>query len=555
MKPTRLFALGGMQEIGKTTIVIEYDYEIFIIDAGIKFPESWLSGIDGIIPDYTYLKENQHKIKALLITHAHEDHIGGIPYLLKQVHIKDIYIPKLGIHYLENKFKEHDVQSKHTINEIVLDTVVKSKHMVVDFYTTQHSIPDSFGIRIKTPNGTIVDTGDFRFDYTPIGNKTDFSRMEQIGNEGVDILISDSTNAMLSPHSPTEIDILKDIEKEMTSTEGLFILTTFASNLTRVNAIIELAAKLGKKVFTFGRSMKRGVDIAVKIGYLNVPDGVLIDSKKIDKYDKKDSVLLCTGSQGEEMAALNRISFDKNPKIKIKPGDKIVFSSSPIPGNRIRIEEMINRLYKLGAIIKENKIDGIFHTSGHAYHDEHMKTFELMKPKFFVPYHGELRMSIAHGVTAVEAGVKEENVIIIKNGDVIELVKNVARKTNEEINSGPLYIDSKVISESTVSTIKEREKLGINGFAGVAISINRKDKKIVGRPKIISRGTFYAKENKELLLEIKKLVYGTTLYFINNHNDWKQIDLKKILRERLLNYFYKTKRREPTILTTIYEVN
>lgn len=551
MKPTRLFALGGMQEIGKTTIVVEYDDEIFIIDAGIKFPSSWLLGIDGIIPNYEYLKKNWKKIQALLITHSHDDHIGGIPFLLKEIPIPKIYVPKIGIEYLKNKFHDQKLKTQVQMLEIDKDSKVQSKNMTVDFYTTQHSIPDSFGIRIKTPNGTIVDTGDFRFDYTPIGNLTDFDRMKQIGDEGVDILISDSTNSMSENSSPSENEIIKDITSAILESKGLTFITTFASNLTRLNKMIQIGEEMNKKIALFGRSMIKGFEIARKIGYINIKDESIIDAKNINKYDRNEVLIFCTGSQGEEMSALNRISQSTHQNIKIKNNDTIIFSSSPIPGNRIKIEEMVNRLYKLGAKIKEHKIDGLYHTSGHAFKDEHIKTFELMKPKYFIPYHGEYRMSTTHAQTAIECNVKKENILIIKNGDVIEILNHNAKITDEYIENGPMYIDSNFVSSLTENVIAEREKMGENGFLGITMLIDRKRNSIIGRPRIISRGTFYTKDNQDVMIEAQRLVHSSTLYWIKNNKNWNVNEVKSLIEKRLQPYFYKIKRREPMIISSI----
>ncbi|MBN3534945.1 ribonuclease J [Mycoplasma procyoni] len=550
MQPTKMFALGGMQEIGKSTLVIEDQNDIVIIDAGIKFADSFTTGIKGIIPDYSYLKENQDKIRGLFITHGHEDHIGGVTYLLQQVHVPTIYAPRIAIQYLKAKFDDRGIRRKINYVEIERDAVHKFNSLVVDFWTAQHSIPDAFGIRVTSPNGSIMCTGDFRFDYTPIGNFTDFSRLQEIGEQDLSVLLSDSTNAMRPFHSPSEKDILKDIETHMLAAQKKIIITAFASNLTRVKVIIELAAKLGKKVVTFGRSMVSGVQIGRKMGYIDAPADVFIDKKNISKYQDNELVILTTGSQGEQMAALNRMSLGKHPQVTLKHGDMIIFSSSPIPGNRIKIELLVNKLYKLGAIIKENGVDGYLHTSGHAYKEEHEKIFKLTKPTYFVPYHGEYRMSVVHGQTAVENGVKPENIIIPKIGEVLYLKNKVLTKSKEVVNAGPIFIDGDVVSKVNSNIIKERAALGENGFVYVTIAIDREKNNIVGRPRVISRGSFYVKKSTEFVEEIKRIAHGAILFTIRNKKDWTIPELKQLIEERLTPFFYREKRRNPLILSS-----
>jgi ribonuclease J len=371
-------------------------------------------------------------------------------------------------------------------------------------------------VRIKTPNGTIADTGDFRFDYTPIGNKTDFARMEQIGNEGLDLLISDSTNAMTDKHSPSEKGILLDIEKFMKQAKGKIIFTTFASNQTRVRAVIELAEKLNRKVVTFGRSMVTGVDIGVKLGNINISRNTLIDKKQISKYQDNELFILTTGSQGEKFSALVNMSKKKHAQVQLKKDDLILFSASPIPGNRIQIEQLINQLSKLQVIIKQHRIDGYLHTSGHAYHDEHVKTFKLLKPKYFLPYHGEYRMSVVHVATAIECGIPAENNILTKNGHVMELIDHKLKLTGEVIDVGPIYIDGKVASKTSSLIINERTALSQQGFINIIAIINKKENRIMGRTRLMSRGAFYVNDIKDEMIQAQKIAHGSILYAIKN---------------------------------------
>lgn len=555
MSPTKIFGLGGMQEIGKSTLVIQYENHIFIIDTGIKFCDSYVTGVNGSIPDFTFLAENQDKIEGLFITHGHEDHIGGVPYLVQQVDVKKIFAPRIAIQYLKLKFEDMKIKRNIEFIETEKDAVWTFGPCQVDFWTAQHSIPYAFGIRIKTPNGSLMMTGDFRFDYTPIGNFTDFNKLKQIGDEGLDVLFSDSTNAMRPNHSPSESDILKDIKKYMLEAEKKIIVTAFASNLTRIKAIIELGASLNKKVVAFGRSMVDGIDIGRRLGYINVPDEVFIDKKSLSKFGDNELLILTTGSQGEELAGLAKMSWGKHPNITIKPKDTIIFSSSPIPGNRSKIELLVNRLYKLGAIIRENGVDGYLHTSGHAYKEEHRKIFELTRPKYFMPYHGEYRMSVVHGYTAIESGVDAKNILIARLGDVYYLENHQVRLSNEKVYFGPVFIDGNILSKTNSQIIKERSELGQNGFMHVVLAINKEKNLIIGKPRIVSRGAFYVKNSLHLIEEAKRLVHGAILYTIKNSNDWTVPQLKQLIIDRLAPFFYKNKRRDVVIIPTILFTN
>lgn len=549
MNPTRIIPLGGVQEIGKATLLIEQDDHIFLIDAGIKFADTFTTGIKGIIPNYSYLNLPNKKVEALFITHGHEDHIGGVIYLVKQTKLKKIFAPKIAISYLKLKFEEHKITRKIEFFEIDKNDSYKfPKGVVVDFWTAQHSIPDAFGVRITTPHGKIMCTGDFRFDYTPIGNYTDFARLDEIGKQGLTALLSDSTNAMRPFHSPSEKDILVDIKKHMENAKRKIIITAFASNLTRVKVIIELAAQLDKKIVTFGRSMIQGIKIGRKLGYIDVPSDIFIDKKQLSSIDDSKLVVLTTGSQGEQLAALSRMSYGKHPSIKISKGDTVIFSSSPIPGNRMVIELLINRLYKLGATIKENGTDGYLHTSGHAYRHEHDKIFQLTKPKYFIPYHGEYRMSIVHGQSGVENGVDSNNIIIPEAGRVYEMKDEVITPTNEMIDYGPIYIDGTSILNTNAALIKERAKLGTSGFVSTILTINKKTNSIIGKPQIISRGAFFVKNSTKLIEETKRIVHGSILHCIRNNSNWTIPELKQLIIDRLSTLYHKERRRVPLII-------
>lgn len=555
MSYTKIFGLGGVHEIGKSTLVIHHEKSIAIIDAGIKFADSSTTGLHGIIPNYSYLKKHEDQIEGIFVTHGHEDHIGGIIYLLQQVKINKIFAPKIAIEYLKYKLEDRGLRIKVEFIEIKKDDTHHLGSLVVDFWTAQHSIPDAFGIRVKTPDGSVLCTGDFRIDYQPIGNYTDFSKLEQIGKEGLTLLLSDSTNAMRPNHSPSENDILKDIEKIMLAAKRKIIITTFASNLIRIKVIIELAEKLNKKIAVFGRSMVNGIAIGKELGYIKTPDSFFIDKKSIDQYEDKDIVILTTGSQGEQLAALSRMSYEKHPQVSIRKNDTIIFSSSPIPGNKMKIELLINRLYKLGAIIKENGVDGYLHTSGHAYQEEHEKIFSIAKPKYFFPYHGEYRMSVVHGQTAIRSGVKPENVIIPGIGEVVKMEKGKISLSSEKIEVKPVYIDGETILTESDDVVNERILLGENGFVFVVVLINKEKKIIIGKPKIISKGAFYVKNSNGFVEKVNKLVHGSVLFTIKNDPNWTIRDIQKVVSQRVQVFFYTEKRRRPLVSTTVFFTN
>ncbi len=551
MQSTKFFALGGMQEIGKSMLVVEHDSEIAIIDCGIKFTNSIETGIQGIIPDYYYLKQHENKIIGVFITHGHEDHIGGIPYLIQQVSIKTIYASGIAISLIKKRLDSMKIKTKTKFVEIDRNSVFKFKHLKIDVWTAQHSIPDAFGIRVKSTNGSIMSTGDYRFDYTPIGNFTDFTKLKKIGDEGLDILTSDSTNSMIPDASPSEQKIIHDLDLNIASTKGKVIFTTFASNVNRVKVGIDLAVKNNRKVCIFGRSMINGIEIAKQFKFIDVPENVFVDKKDIDKIPDEKIFILSTGSQGEEMAALWKMAIGKHQYVKLKNNDVVIFSSSPIPGNRMKIELLINQLYKIGAEARENRIDGLLHISGHAYHDENKKIIELTRPKYFIPAHGFYRQSAVHGYTAIESGIKNGNVILLANGEVVELKNHVVKKTEEKIPHGPIFIDSTIAGNETMEPILIRDKLAQNGFVNIIAVIDREKKEIIGKTRVICRGSLYVKESKEEINEIQRLAHGGILYTIKNNPNWKESEIEELLKLRIEPYFYKHKRRKPLVLVSI----
>ncbi len=552
--PTAIFSLGGIQEIGKNTYVMEHGDEIWIIDAGIKFPEDWGTGIEGIIPNYQWLKENESKIQGLIITHGHEDHIGGIPYLLKEIDLKCIYAPRFAQELIKAKLRDKKVVFKGDLNLIDGDTVIKTKNFLIDFYSINHSIPDAYGSRYRTINGTIVTTGDFKFDYSPIAQKTDFWKIARIGQEKVDLFISDSTNSLIPGITPSEKDVMARIEEIFRkSLNNRIILAAFASNVYRLKTIVDCAIKYNRKILIFGRSMKKGIDIARKIKYIKAPLSVFVENRNLHKYKPHEILILSTGSQGEPLAALSRIAQGIHPYVTIQKNDIIVFSSSPIPGSYARVENLTNKLIKLGAVVLENSAMNTVHTSGHASQGDQKLMFNLIKPVHFAPMHGEYRMLAAHIDTAVSTGVDRDKTFLIHNGDRLELLNGKVTQS-ESVPAEPIYIDGNDITGHTRRIISDRNKLGKDGLISVVITIDSRKNVIIGKPKIISRGTFYVKNSLQTIIASQKIALSAVKDYFQTAQKVTFSGLKQSIQKRLLPYIHRTKKRDPILIPVILNI-
>ena len=548
---TRFAILGGLGEIGKNMYAIEHEDEIILIDAGISFAELTPLGIDYTIPDYTYLKENESKIKALFITHGHEDHIGAIPILIQMVDVKNIYAPNQACELIKMKLADRNLRFDNLF-AYQSDDVIKFKYFEVDFFRTTHSIPDSHGIRVKTPNGTIVTTGDFKFDFTPIGPMADLHKMAEIGKEGVDLLVSDSTNALNDGISNSESTVdatINDIfDNEVNSR---IIIATFASNIYRLKHIVETCYKHKRKICIFGRSMESNIEISIKGGYINHKE-LFISPEEANTLKPKEVCILCTGSQGEPLAALSRIANLEHKHIKLRPDDVVVFSSSPIPGNALSISRTINKLCLQGVKVYTNSNISDIHTSGHANKEELKLMIRLMMPKYMLPFHGEYRMLKSHADLAVMCGVKKENTFILDNGDTLILNNHIITK-GEKIKSDDIYINSNRASEVATQVIRDRKIMASDGILVIVSNIDMKNKKLLTKPTIVTRGFIQVNDNTELInmLEIKSSLLITTKLKENNIGFQ---DIKSYLQTNISNYIMELTGRRPIILPIILDI-
>ena len=547
----KIIPLGGLLEIGKNITVFEYENDIILVDCGLAFPEDDMLGIDLVIPDLTYLEKNKEKIKGLVITHGHEDHIGSIPYLLKQINVP-IYATKLTIGLIEHKLEEHRLLKSAKLNVVNPGQTVDFGAMKVEFIRTTHSIPDACSLAIHTPVGVVVHTGDFKIDYTPIdGEMMDFGRLAELGNRGVLALMSDSTNSERKGYTMSESTVGEVLDKLFINCTKRIVVATFSSNVHRVQQIVNSAVKYGRKVAICGRSMINTIETARKFGYIKVPDNIFIDIDMIKSYPDDRLTIITTGSQGETMSALTRMASGEHKKVQITPNDLIIISANPIPGNENAVSKVIDDLMKIGAEVVYNALEDI-HVSGHACQEEQKLMISLVKPKYFIPVHGEYRQLIAHSETAKKVGVNPENIFIMTNGRILELNEYEAKLTGT-VPVGRIMVDGLGVGDVGNIVLRDRQRLSQDGLIIIVLTMDSVTGTVVAGPDVLSRGFVYVRDSENLMEEIKKLLRAKISEFEEKHiTDWATI--KSLLREELRDYIYKKTKRDPMILPIIMEV-
>lgn len=546
----KIIPLGGLGEIGKNITVIEYKDDIVVIDCGMTFPEDEMLGIDIVIPDITYLIKNESKIKGILLTHGHEDHIGGLPYFLAKLHVP-VYGTKLTLGLLENKLKEHNL-SNVTLKEIKAGDKLKLGSFSIEFIKTTHSIPDSVAIAINTPIGMVVHTGDFKVDYTPINeNIMDIHKFAEIGSKGVLVMLADSTNVDRPGYTMSERTVGDTFNDIFLKAPERIIVATFASNVHRIQQVINAAEMYGRKVTVSGRSMLNTINVAYQLGYLKVKEGTLIDINDMNKYKNNELVIITTGSQGEPMSALSRMAFSEHKKIQLVPEDTIIVSASPIPGNEKTIFKVINKLIEVGAkVIYESLAD--VHVSGHACQEELKLMHTLLKPKFFIPVHGEYRHLKRHAELAMELGMPKENIFIAENGNVIEFTKD-SGAINQSVPSGNVLVDGLGVGDVGNIVLRDRKHLSEDGLIVVVVTMSKQEGKVIAGPDIISRGFVYVRESEDLMEEARNVVRSALSECEKrNITDWST--LKSSIKDSLRSFLYEKIKRNPMILPIIMEV-
>lgn len=546
----KIIPLGGINEIGKNITAIEYKEDIIIIDCGLKFPDDDMFGIDIVIPDVSYLIKNSEKIKGIFLTHGHEDHIGALPYVLRQLNVP-VYGTKLTLGIVETKLKEHGLLSSTELVRVKPKDIIKLDSVSVEFIKTNHSIADSVAIAIHTPLGVVLHTGDFKIDYTPIdGEMMDFGRLAELGKKGVLVMMADSTNVERPGYTMTEKVVGETFLQLFAKAKGRIIVATFASNVHRIQQIITAAEAYGKKVAVSGRSMENIVQVAIELGYLNVGQDVLIPVDQISKYPNEKVAVITTGSQGEPMSALARMAASEHRKINIIPGDTVILSATPIPGNEKLVSKVVNQLFKKGAQViygSEQKI----HVSGHACQEELKLMQALVKPKFFIPVHGEYRHLKKHGEVAMEVGLSEKNLLIPENGDVIEVARNYIKKTGTVI-SGQVFVDGLGVGDVGNIVLRDRKHLSQDGILTIVITMEKQTGKVVSGPDIISRGFVYVRESEGLMDDARDIVKSVLKDCEERQiTDWAT--LKSKMRDELREFLYEKTKRKPMILPIIME--
>ncbi|MBX9135823.1 MULTISPECIES: ribonuclease J [unclassified Clostridium] len=547
----KIIPLGGVNEIGKNLTAIEYKNDIVVIDCGLKFPDEDMFGIDLVIPDITYLMKNKEKVSGIFLTHGHEDHIGALPYVLKQLNVP-VYGTKLTLGIVETKLKEHGLLSSTELIRVKPRDVIRLNSVSVEFIKTNHSIADSVAIAVHTPLGVVLHTGDFKVDYTPIdGEAMDFARFAELGKKGVLAMMADSTNVEKAGYTNSERIVGESLTRIFGKTKGRIIIATFASNIHRIQQIIDAASVYGRKVAVSGRSMENIMNVAIELGYIEVDKDSLVSIDQINKYNNDQIVIITTGSQGEPMSALSRMAASEHRKVNIVEGDTIIISATPIPGNEKLVSKVINQLFKKGAEVIYGSQENI-HVSGHACQEELKLMQTLVKPKHFIPVHGEYRHLKQHGELATKLGLDEKSVVIPDVGDIIEVTRNSIKK-NGTVASGQIFVDGLGVGDVGNIVLRDRKHLSQDGILTVVVTLSKENKSIVAGPDIISRGFVYVRESEGLMDEARDIVRNTLLDCEEKKiTDWAT--LKSNVRDELRTYLYEKTKRKPMILPIIMEI-
>ena len=551
-KPIKVSILGGLNEVGKNMTLFEYGEDMFLVDCGLAFPDQDMLGVDLVLPDFTYVERNADRIRGIVITHGHEDHIGGLPYLLKVLNVP-VYGTKLTIGLIQGKLREHGLLNSASLNVIKPGDVITLGGFTVEAIHVNHSIPDALGLAIRCEGGTIVHTGDFKIDTTPIdGGMMDLGRLAEIGQEGVLCLMSDSTNAERPGFTESERKVGESFETLFRKAgNNRIIVATFSSNIHRVQQIMNVAASLGRKVALVGRSLENVVSISAELGYLNIPEGIVIDINMINRYPADKLVIITTGSQGEPMSALTRMAFSDHRKVEIHPNDYVIISATPIPGNEKTVSRVVNELMKLGADVVYEKMYEV-HVSGHACQEELKMIMGIVKPKYFIPVHGELKHLRKHAGLALSMGIPKENILIADNGRVAEISKKALRCTST-VPAGRVFVDGYGVGDVGSVVLRDRKHLAQDGLVIVAVCIDRESGMIVSGPDVVTRGFVYVKESEELINAAREVaVEAIEAQTDGGYFDWNSI--KASLRDEISHLMYERTKRSPMILPVIMEV-
>lgn len=544
-----VFALGGLGEVGKNTYCIESERSLILLDAGVRFPEATLPGVDYVIPNYSYLKDNRSKIKALFITHGHEDHIGGIPFLIRSVYVPVIYAPRLAAALIRHKLDDARIKDPVKIIEYDSDSVIHiGDDFTISFFRVTHSIPDSYGICVDTKEGRIIDSGDFKIDLTPVGPTFEISKLSKLGDEGVDLLLADSTNAEIEGYTPSETHVRKGVEEIFDKAPARIIVSTFSSNINRIQQVVEVAVEHNRKLCIIGRSMETVVGIARQYGIIKIPDGAIIKDDQIKNFRPSEICILCTGSQGERMAALSRIAKGEHKTVHIVPGDTIIFSSNPIPGNGALIDKLVNMLVKEGADVKQNGIAFSLHSSGHPSRQELRLMLRLAKPSYFMPAHGEYRMLKLHAELAQEIGIPKENTFICANGDMLQLRNHEVKNLGIHVPADDIYIDGTDLDGLSSSVINDREQLKDNGIVIVTLTVDAKHNKIVVPAAVHTKG-FNTREDAHVVRHAQMHAQEAVEQVMVRRASFAEI--KGAIKEALSHYIYRRTERNPMIVPII----